>query len=503
MKTYFISVVTFLTQFAFFADIQAQAIVINYNQTPTQLVQSLLGTGITATNVTGQISPVSVGSFTNSGVQGFTMPSGIILCTGELSQFYGVQGVFNSTDLGLPGDPDLDTIIAPIVTQDAMILEFDFTCASDSVEFEFLFSSEEYNDYANTSFTDIFSFFVTGPGFAPNTNVALLPGTTTPISINTVNNGLAAGTSSGPCMNCAYYVDNVNTNAVSLSHDGFTVPIKIKFPVWPCSNYHFKIAIADAADGAFDSQVILQGGSFQACPIMQLVQNNVPIPSLGTQYVCTGGSITLTAPPASNYQWSNGDTTQSIIVTQSGIYSMYASEGSCFVFSESVNVVQLGISIQTPVISQLGTSFISTVISAPGITYQWNLNGVPIPGATQSTLPISSNGCYTLTIYEGTCESTSNVECITSTALLELQANSISIYPNPVTGTSYIETPFAPGTKTQIELLDFTGRIISTSSQIQINNLKFEKGTLATGVYILKISNSDYEGAVFKKIIIH
>lgn len=182
---------------------------------------------------------------------------------------------------------------------------------------------------------------------------------------------------------------------------------------------------------------------------------------------------------------------------------MYASEGSCFVFSESVNVVQLGISIQTPVISQLGTSFISTVISAPGITYQWNLNGVPIPGATQSTLPISSNGCYTLTIYEGTCESTSNVECITSTALLELQANSISIYPNPVTGTSYIETPFAPGTKTQIELLDFTGRIISTSSQIQINNLKFEKGTLATGIYILKISNSDYEGAVFKKIIIH
>lgn len=253
------------------------------------------------------------------------------------------------------------------------------------------------------------------------------------------------------------------------------------------------------SDAIYDSQVIIKGESFLACSNLQIVANNAPVS--GVQYICAGGSLTLTAPPGPNYQWSTGDTTQSIIVTQPGTYSMFFNEGNCFVFSEHITVTQQG-SIQTPVISQSGTSFISTVIPAPGLTYQWNLNGVPIPGATQSTLPITSNGCYTLTIYEGTCESTSNVECITNTSLPELQANSIIVYPNPVTGTSQIETPFASGTVTQIELIDFTGRIVWSVTQIQDNNLQFEKGKLATGVYVLKLFNSDYDSSVFKKIIV-
>ncbi len=499
MKKSFILSIAVCTQFVFSNHIIAQAIVINNNQTATQLVQSLLGQGIVVSNVTGQISPQSAGSFTNTGVQGFSMPSGIILSTGNISQFDGLQTVFNSTSLGLAGDADLNALIAPTLTYDANFLEFDFSSASDSVEFEFVFSSEEYNEYANTAFTDVFGFFVTGPGFVPNTNIALIPGTTTPISINTINNGMSAGTSSGPCLNCAYYVDNVNTNAIALSHDGFSVPIKIKFPVWPCSNYHFKIAIADAADAVFDSQVIIKAGSFLACPNMQITANNTPVS--GVQYICAGGSLTLTAPPGSSYQWSTGDTTQSIVVTQPGTYQLYINEGSCFAFSDVVTVVQQG-SIQTPVISQSGTSFISTVIPAPGLTYQWFLNGVPIPGATQSTFPITANGCYKLTIYEGTCESTSNVECITNTSILELHANSIIVYPHPVTGTSQIETPFASGTETHLELIDFTGRIVWSTFQIQEDNLQLLKGNLSTGMYVLKLSNSDYDSFVFKKIII-
>lgn len=501
MRKFLFVVIAIMLPTALFTCVQAQPISVTANQSATQLVYFLIGPGVSPTNITGQLSTGSSGTFTNTGITGFSMPSGIILSTGNINQFADSQAVFNSTGLNAAGDPDLDAIVSPALTYDAGVLEFDFQGASDSVEFEFIFSSEEYNEFANTPFTDVFAFYVTGPGYAPNTNVALIPGTTTPISINTINNGNASGTSSGPCLNCAYYVDNVNTGAVALSHDGFTVPIKLKFPVWPCGNYHFKIAIADVSDAAYDSQVIIKSGSFLACPNMQLIQNNAPVS--GTQYICSGGNLTLTAPTGPSYFWSTGDTTQSIVVTQPGNYSMYLTQGSCFVFSQSVNVVQLGTTIQTPVISQLGTSFISTVVPAPGITYQWNLNGVPIPGATQSTLPITSNGCYTLTIYEGTCESTSNVECITSTGLPELHSNTINIFPNPVTGTSYIKTPFAPGTKTQVELLDLTGRIISASIQFQSDNLEFEKGTHASGVYILKITNSDYQSSVFKKIIIH
>ncbi|MBK8875855.1 MAG: choice-of-anchor L domain-containing protein [Bacteroidetes bacterium] len=58
-------------------------------------------------------------------------------------------------------------------------MEFDFAVVSDSAEFEFVFSSEEYNEYALTNFTDVFGFFIRGPGYTSNTNIAVLPGTGT------------------------------------------------------------------------------------------------------------------------------------------------------------------------------------------------------------------------------------------------------------------------------------------------------------------------------------
>jgi hypothetical protein len=276
----------------------------------------------------------------------------------------------------MPGSLLLDALVTPQLTQDAQILSFDFQAYSDSVEFNFVFSSEEYNDYTNTSFNDIFGFFVTGPGYSPNTNVALIPGTTTPISINNVNNGgPTSGTATGPCLNCAYYIDNVNSNAVGLSHDGYTVTMKIKFPIWPCSTYHFEIALADVSDGIFDSAIMFESNSFVACPVMQPFQNGIP--ASDTLYFCAGGVLKLDAPDAANYVWSTGDTTQSITISQPGSYQFYINVGSCYSFSNSIQVVQQG-AIQTPVISQSGTQLVSSVLPTPGITYQWNLNGIPI-----------------------------------------------------------------------------------------------------------------------------
>ncbi|HMT28900.1 MAG TPA: choice-of-anchor L domain-containing protein [Bacteroidia bacterium] len=485
---------------SFTGTIQAQPIVVTNSQTAFQLTYNLIGQGIVFSNASGQFTPLSAASFTNPGVTGFSMPSGIMLSSGELDEVNSPQSFHNSTDIGLLGDPLLDAIVYPRLTEDASILEFDFRCAGDSVEFEFIFNSEEYNDYANTNFIDIFAFFVSGPGYSPNTNVAFLPGTSTPITINTVNNGNSGGTATGPCMNCAYFVDNVNTGAVAMSQDGYTIPIKIKFPVWPCSDYHFKIAIADAGDGVFDSQVIMKGSSFQACPLMQIVQNGMPLS--GTQYICAGGSLTLSAPTGPSYNWSTGDTTQTIVVTQPGNYQFFISDSNCYAYSENITVVLAG-NIQTPVISQSGTALISTVVPAPGITYQWNLNGVPIPGATQSTLQIPGNGCYTLTIYEGTCESTSNTECITNTSLYELSQNDFHIFPHPVTGSSVIETPFIDGSVSTLELLDMTGRKISEQINTESKSFTFEKGEIPSGVYIIKLSNSLYQGNIFKKIIIN
>ena len=123
-------------------------------------------------------------------------------------------------------------------------------------------------------FNDAFAFFVAGPGITgpysspggfPNgsVNVALIPGTTTPVTIDNVNNGFSATEpSTGPCDNCAYYVDN--SSGPATQYDGYTTVLATEFAVTPCETYHIRLAIADAGDDQFDSGVFLEGGSFTA-----------------------------------------------------------------------------------------------------------------------------------------------------------------------------------------------------------------------------------------------
>lgn len=67
------------------------------------------------------------------------------------------------------------------------MLEFDFTTTGGNLFFSFVFASEEYNEYVNSSFNDVFGFFVNG------VNIALVPGTSTPVAINSVNCGYSGG----------------------------------------------------------------------------------------------------------------------------------------------------------------------------------------------------------------------------------------------------------------------------------------------------------------------
>jgi hypothetical protein len=151
-----------------------------------------------------------------------------------------------------------------ITTQDATVLEFDFTSTSDSVEFRYVFASEEYNEYVDLGFSDLFGFFISGPNIVGTQNIALVPNTNTPVSIDSINNGNSPGgvVPTGPCMNCQYYVDN--TFGTVLEYDGHTTVLTAKAGVIPCETYHLKLVIADVGDGVFDSVFFLKVGSFKS-----------------------------------------------------------------------------------------------------------------------------------------------------------------------------------------------------------------------------------------------
>lgn len=481
--------------------VDAQNITVTPNGDANQLITNhLLGGGIFASNIQGTLLPLASGTFTATGNAAFTLTNGIIISTGSVSGNPNAPSFFASTSHNAPGSTLLNPIVAPWITYDAQTITFDFKAASDSVEFDFVFGSEEYNEYVNTSFNDVFAFFVSGPGYAPNTNVALIPGTTTPISINTINNGNSGGVSQGPCVNCAYFIDNVVQPApIDFAFDGMTTTLKIKFPVNPCDDYTFTIAIADVGDGVFDSGILLGANTFIACPNMQ-ISNRLMTASADTITICAGGSVTLTAPEGAGLSWSTGETTSTITVTQPGTYNCSYSAGACSATTDPVVVIQSG-SIQTPVISQNGTLLQSNIISAPSITYQWNFNGTDIPGANGAVYTPTVNGCYTLTIFEGSCESSSNTVCVTLTSVYEFVSSQVQLVPNPSRDVVKIVTPFQPGSETSMMVMDLSGRMVFEKRYSSAEFL-LEVNTLNSGMYLLQLLNSSTTELVRKTFVV-
>ncbi len=314
------------------------------------------------------------GLFINNGITQIPYANGVIISTGPVdeNEINDTAAFTNSTILGMPGDVTLNNIISPFLTYDHHFLEFDFISTSDTVLLEAIFATEEYNEKVNQQTADIFRIFISGPGFAPNTVISTIPGTQIPVGINTVNNGQSAGTSTGPCLNCNYFIDNVGTGAVDLGYDGYTSPFTFKFPVTVCETYHMKISIADVFDGHYDSALLLKGNGFRPLGQIQILVNNVPAAPNDTVYICQGGSLTLSLPPGNFHSWVTGDSSQTITITQPGIYNavIFNPTTSCFAFTSNLVVIAQG-TIQTPVILQNGNIlYAPNIIPAPGITYQ-------------------------------------------------------------------------------------------------------------------------------------
>jgi PKD repeat protein len=179
---------------------------------------------------------------------------------------------------GNGSDPTLDLINSnSLAGYDATVIEFDIVPTNDTLCFDYVFGSEEYNEYVGSVFNDVFGFFVTGPGYAPNTNIARVPNDTLPVAVNNINCGIngqyyicndAQSSYAGGCN--ASVCPNPTNISTSVAYDGFTTPLCAKLIVIPDSTYHIKLAIQDVADGSFDSGIFLSieslcGGSSLAC----------------------------------------------------------------------------------------------------------------------------------------------------------------------------------------------------------------------------------------------
>jgi hypothetical protein len=246
---------------------KAMALDITPMTSADNLAQSIVGSGVSISNVSYTGSNLASGYFTGGTAAGIGINSGIVLTSGHASNLNGTSNTSDGItgDNSLSGYAPLNALIPGYTTNDATVLTFDFVSVGDSAYFNYVFGSDEYNEWVNTSYNDVFGFFFNG------SNIALIPGTSTPVSINNINNG----------SNSSYYNTNDPSNGTptpfAFEYDGFTDVFTASISGLTAGNtYSLSLAIADAGDWILDSGVFIQGGSFSDKPVDP---NPVPEPA--------------------------------------------------------------------------------------------------------------------------------------------------------------------------------------------------------------------------------
>lgn len=271
-------------------------LVVDPTYTPQQLVEDvLIGQGVEVSNVAFTGASASRGYFNGSN-SNIGLSAGVVLSSGRVTDAAGPNVSTagstqeEGTDFGTAGDPALTAISGSLAgTFNAAVLEFDFIPSSDTVQFRYVFASNEYMFWVGTAnINDLFAFFLSGPGISGEQNIALIPGTTTPITMVNVNANV----------NSQYYIDNGDeigeAGGQTVNYNGFTTVMTAMAVLTPCEEYHIRLAVADGGDGFYDSAVFLEEGSFSSPSVSISAESSFSASASAQQLVEGCSEMTLT-----------------------------------------------------------------------------------------------------------------------------------------------------------------------------------------------------------------
>lgn len=304
-----------------------QTITIDSNSYSASDLANLLVTNscITPTNVSYS-SGQSVAYFNKNG-SGFPINQGIIIRNGVAQNSAGVYTGNNlSSQVNSNSDVDLQNISnnsgQTSTITDAAYLEFDFIPISNNFNFRFLFASNEYGEF-QCGFSDVFAFLLTDLTTGVTTNIAVVPGTNTPISVKDIRNNIynSSCNSVNPSLFDIYNVNN--PAASSLNMRGFTKTLNASASTIPNNPYRIKLVIGDYNDADYDSAVFISAGSFNS------TVNLGPDASL-----CIGNNTSITSglnATEYSHSWTlngnliPGEIDNTLNISQAGTYTVNIS----------------------------------------------------------------------------------------------------------------------------------------------------------------------------------
>jgi len=300
-------------------------IVDDISYSATDLANLLLsGSCIDPTNVSYS-SGQAVAQFDGNGST-FPLSEGIIIRTGIAKN---TEGIFTDTNLSdqlnTNSDPDLQAIsnntgqTDPIT--DTAFLQFDFIPISSDFSFNFVFASNEYGQW-QCGFSDVFAFLLTDSS-GTTTNLAIIPGTTDPITTTTIRDNAYNGgcTSENASLFDTYNVTNPASSTLNMR--GHTTVLNASSTLTPGESYTIRLVIGDYKNQNFDSAVFIDTGSF-----------TTEIDLGEDVSMCAGNSLNLTTGlDESNFSHSwtlDGnpvtpiETSNTLTATQFGTYGVIA-----------------------------------------------------------------------------------------------------------------------------------------------------------------------------------
>jgi gliding motility-associated-like protein len=141
-------------------------------------------------------------------------------------------------------------------------------------------------------------------------------------------------------------------------------------------------------------------------PVTITVSPNPPQPVItagGPLEFCAGNNVMLSTAPAAQYHWSNGSSSQSITVNQSGNYTVQIRDANGCISPASASVTVTVHPLPTGTISTRGplvadnTRYMELQApQLPGATYRWNT------GDSTANIRVSQSGYYRVTVTNAT-----------------------------------------------------------------------------------------------------
>jgi len=322
--------------------IQAQQITTDDSFTPQQLIENNLVLGcVEVSNISsphnGQSDNLRSFGYFERGSSNFPFENGIVLTTGDVNSAGNVldtDRLDSGSETNWPTDPDLETALGLTDTHNATTIEFDFISGTNTVNFNYILASEEYAQEFPCNYSDGFAFLIRESASAgPYTNIALIPGGTTPVNTTTVHDEIVGFC---PAQNEAYFE---GYNLGDTNYNGRTTVLTASATITPDILYHIKLVIADFDDFRADSAVFIEGNSFSTDI------------SLGEDISTCDDSATLNAVtdnPNADYRWYldgvliPGEVSDNLAITASGTYRVVIGvplNGSTCTFEDEVEVV--------------------------------------------------------------------------------------------------------------------------------------------------------------------